>query len=163
MLPLVDGVRLLHGFAHMVEDFGLGFVDGVGGDEGAGGFLVSPAVEVAGDLAAVEVAAAAEAEFESARLLLDEDDGELGTVDGEGHIDEVFAIAGEGAAGFEVVEADPGMDELAVQFSFGLGEDASGEVDSGEGFALVEIFVDLVGPGSGGDDLGGQFVGCFIG
>jgi hypothetical protein len=78
----------------------IGLLRCVGGDEGAGGLFVSAAVELACDLAAVQVAATAEAELVPAGLLFDEDHGELGAVDGERHVDQVFAIAGQGAAGF---------------------------------------------------------------
>ena len=125
------GRRLRHRTADDVEYLGAGLVEG-GLDEGSGCALVPAATELAGNPAAIQVAAAAEAEFDPAGALFDEDHRELGSVDGEGHVDEVLAVAGQRSAGVEIFEGDPGVDQPAAEFDLGPGEDPAGEIQPRE-------------------------------
>src|SRR5262245_66299505 len=75
----------LHRHPNGVEDFRLGFREWAF-DEGAGGRFVTATAKLFGQLAAINVQAAAEADFEIAARLFNHDHGHLRPADVESHV-----------------------------------------------------------------------------
>ncbi len=84
-------IKLTHGRAHGVEHFRLGLGQRAF-DERAGRRFVPAAAELLGDLAAIHLAAAAEAHFRVAAGLLDHDDRHLRAAHVEREVDDVFGV-----------------------------------------------------------------------
>src|SRR5207253_2620168 len=83
-------------------------------DEGAGCGFVPAAAPNFGDLAAIDAGATAEADFEAAALLLDENHGDLCPTDRQSQIDRVLGIAGQSIDECEVLFENMGVGEVAI-------------------------------------------------
>ena len=92
---------MFEGVADGGADFGEGGVEGAVGAE-AGGFGVAAAAELFADLVDVDVAFGAEGTADAAVGHFGEECDDFDGLDGEGHVDEVFRLAGGGAGFGEV-------------------------------------------------------------
>ena len=147
-----------------VDGGGEFFVGGVEGavETAAGGFGVAAAVELAADFVDVDVAFAAQTSADSAVGHFGEEGDDFDGGDDEGHVDEVFGLAGGGGGFGEVGFAEEHGGELVPGGAAGPAEAGEGALHEGEfgaGFVLHEAFVEGGGVDEGGEG-GGHFVGA---
>ena len=78
---------------------------------------MSAAAEFFGQCGAIELAAAAQADFESALGLFDKDHRRLSAAYRQREVDDIFAVGGQGPGRVKIFIGDVGVNQPAVEFS----------------------------------------------
>ena len=120
--------------------------------------MATPA-EVSGHLAAVQFAAATEADLEACILdEFDEDDCRLGAIDFQDQIDQVFGVAGERLQAVEIAFHYVGVPEFSVVYEVNACQHFAAQSHSSARIAFVELAVDISRTGARVDEARGDTV-----